>query len=127
MTLNPASSNQKAHLHLEKGQRVRVVGGPRKGQAGRILDITDCMYELSIDDGKVGHVWKQNVEAEYKVKRSESSIMLTEEESSLHYRLAKAIQNLKEATAEVDAAHSALDHLISSKQTKPDLKYTKRG
>lgn len=85
------------------------------------------MYELSIDNGNVGHVWKQNVEAEHKTARSEAVIILTEEEASLHYRLAKAVKNLKLATEEVDDAHSALDQLISSMQPKSEQKHSKKG
>ena len=112
---------------LNRGERVRVIGGPRKGQKGSIHDITDCMYELRIDNGEVGHVWKQNVASESAIFHSERTENQTEEEASLHYRLAKAIQKLKKASEEMENAHAALDKLVSSRQTKPESKFKKRG
>lgn len=108
----------RANHDLIRGQRVLVVGGPRKGQKGSVLDITDCMYELKIDNGDVGHVWKQNVESELAPPQPERCDHLTAEEASLHYRLAKAIQKLKRASEEVENAHVALDDFVSSRQTK---------
>jgi ribosomal protein L24 len=118
----PNSGNSRvktsSNRNLNHGQRVRVVGGPRKGQTGSIRDITDCMYELSIDTGEVGHVWKQNVVVEEEHTGSEGYGAMTETELSLHYRLAKAIEQLKAATEEVNAAHSALDQAIATRQIK---------
>jgi len=110
---------------LNRGQRVLVIGGPRKGQRGSVHDITDCMYELKIDNGEVGHVWKQNVETELAPRQPDRGEQLTEEETSLHYRLAKAIQKLKRASEEVENAHAALDIFVSSRQTKPKAKHTR--
>ena len=112
-----SKSNTVCIPDLNRGQRVRVVGGPRKGQKGSVLDITDCMYELRIDNGEVGHVWKQNVESETSPPRSQRSEKMTEQETTLHYRLAKAIQKLKRASAEVEEAHTALDNFVSSRQS----------
>jgi hypothetical protein len=80
-------------LNLNQGQRVRIIGGPRKGQTGSIRDITDCMYELNIDNGDVGHVWKQNVTPEDAGAPASGYEGMTEEELALHYRLAKAVKN----------------------------------
>lgn len=116
-------------LNLDHGQRVRVMGGPRKGQTGPIRDVTDCMYELSIDNGDIGHVWKQNVVAENEHTTSGGYGAMTEHELSLHYRLAKAVKKLKTATEEVDAAYFALDQAIASRQTKvpPKSSRNKKG
>jgi hypothetical protein len=87
------------------------------------------MYELSIDTGEVGHVWKQNVVAEEEHTGSGGYGAMTETELSLHYRLAKAIEKLKAATEEVNAAHSALDQAIATRQIKalPKNSYNKKG
>ena len=121
--------NTSSNQNLNHGQRVRVVGGPRKGQTGSIRDITDCMYKLSIDTGEVGHVWKQNVVVEEEHTGSEGYGAMTETELSLHYRLAKAIEQLKAATEEVNRAHSALDQAIATRQIKalPKNSYNKTG
>jgi hypothetical protein len=73
------------------------------------------MYELNLDNGEVGHVWKQNVEAEL-TPTSQDAPDPIGIEASLHYRLAKAIKNLKVAHDEVESAHAALDRHISSRQ-----------
>jgi len=54
---------------------------------------------------------------------------MNEDELSLHYRLAKAIEKLKAATEEVEAAHSALDQAIASRQVNvpPKNSHNKRG
>jgi hypothetical protein len=87
------------------------------------------MYELSIDTGEVGNVWKQNVVVEEEHTGSEGYGAMTETELSLHYRLAKAIEQLKAATEEVNRAHSALDQAIATRQIKalPKNSYNKTG
>jgi cellobiose-specific phosphotransferase system component IIA len=47
----------------------------------------------------------------------------------LHYRLAKAVSKLKAATEEVEAAHAALDNMISTRQVNkhPKASFNKRG
>jgi hypothetical protein len=133
---SPPSLNKKnsralpaASRNLVHGRRVRVVGGPRKGQTGSIRDVTDCMYELSIDNGDIGHVWKQNVVIEEEHAAAGGYGAMNEDELSLHYRLAKAIEKLKAATEEVEAAHSALDQAIASRQVNvpPKNSHNKRG
>jgi len=72
------------------------------------------MYELTIDNGDVGHVWKQNVEADRTVGPSRNDFSeITEDEASAHYRLAKAVMHLTEATFEVNAAYEALELIAS--------------
>ncbi len=102
-------------LDLKTGQRVRVIGGPRKGQCGSIRDVTDCMYELTIDSGEVAHVWKVNVEA----KQQEIDV---EHVAELQYKLGKAISRLKAATAEVDELYSLIGVATADRDTTKQTK-----
>jgi hypothetical protein len=87
------------------------------------------MYKLNIDNGDVGHVWKQNVVIEEEHAAAGGYGAMNENELSLHYRLAKAVERLKAATEEVEAAHSALDQAIASHQVNipPKNSNNKRG
>ena len=96
---------------LNRGQRVLVIGGPRKGQRGSVHDITDCMYELTIDNGEVGHVWKENVQAEH----SETT---NAQDAELHYKLGKAVKKLKAATAEVEELYALIGIAATGRDKK---------
>jgi hypothetical protein len=124
--MNPPKSSKlpkakTAQKHsLTQGQRVLVIGGPRKGQSGNIRYITDCMYELSIDNGDVGHVWKENV-------RAEETEPGTEYDAELHYKLGKAINKLKAATAEVDELYKLIGTSAASQHKTTLPFYFKKG
>jgi hypothetical protein len=136
MTSFPATSAKRgtragsdSNRNLSIGQRVRIVGGPRKGQTGSITDITECMYALSIDNGDVGHVWKQNIVAESERPKSTVYGEVPEHELALRYRLAIAVSKLKDAAVEVEEAHAALDAAVSSRHqaNQPRTSHHKQG
>jgi hypothetical protein len=78
------------------------------------------MYELSIDNGDVGHVWKENV-------RAEETEPGTEYDAELHYKLGKAINKLKAAMAEVDELYMLIGTSAASQHKTTLPFYFKKG